>query len=136
MTENNNEITTEAQETPEAPATETKAVESEVAAPAVENPQSNNVSEPAVASSSNDDDDDDFDWEEAESGYSLEERTRLEAMYAGTLNEGKECEIPKMGLPCQRPTVGPQGSKRGRNRRRYRRFSRGQRSHPEHWLQI
>ena len=37
--------------------------------------------------------DDDFDWEEAEGGYSRDERSRLEQMYKGTLSEVREGEI-------------------------------------------
>lgn len=50
---------------------------------------------PAAKSSSNGSsyDEDDFDWEEAETGYSAEERSRLEKMYEGTLQEVKEGEI-------------------------------------------
>jgi small subunit ribosomal protein S1 len=36
---------------------------------------------------------DDFDWEEAEGGYSRDERGRLEQMYKGTLSEVREGEI-------------------------------------------
>jgi len=37
--------------------------------------------------------DGEFDWEEAEGGYSREERTRLEQMYRGTLSEVREGTI-------------------------------------------
>lgn len=37
--------------------------------------------------------DDDFDWEEAGSGYSSKERSKLEGLYEGTLNEVNEGEI-------------------------------------------
>ncbi|MEM1000758.1 MAG: 30S ribosomal protein S1 [Bacteroidota bacterium] len=47
----------------------------------------------AVAAYNEEEDDDDFDWEEAESGYSKEERARLEALYEGTLTEVNEGEI-------------------------------------------
>lgn len=95
MTENNNEITTEAQEanaTPEAPVAETntESAESEKATPVAETPKTP-ASETSYSSSN--DDSDDFDWEEAETGYSVEERARLEALYEGTLNEVKEGEI-------------------------------------------
>lgn len=61
----------------------------EAVAPAVEDKGSNG----SALNFATPDDDDDFDWEEAESGYSKEERARLEQLYEGTLNEVKEGEI-------------------------------------------
>lgn len=45
----------------------------------------------AAAKASNNDEE--FDWEEAEGGYSREDRTRLEQLYRGTLSEVREGEI-------------------------------------------
>lgn len=84
MTENEvNEENQEVVETTEIPAAESAATPSEA-------PASKKATPVAVASN---DDDDDFDWEEAESGYTAEERARLEKLYEGTLSEVKEGEI-------------------------------------------
>ncbi len=88
-----------AEEQAETPAAEVKeeapAAEVAAEAPVTEAPVAEKKEAPAAESSSNGSagDEDDFDWEEAETGYSAAERSRLEKMYEGTLQEVKEGEI-------------------------------------------
>lgn len=84
------ESTPEAEEVVEAPKAEAPAEEA-VAPPPFQLKAESSADSGAEAST--DDDEDDFDWEEAESGYSSEERARLTEMYAGTLQEVKEGTI-------------------------------------------
>ena len=91
MTEN--EKDTQVQESQEVEGTPEAVATTEEVAEVATPPAEESAKEDSVLNLDTPDDDDDFDWDEAESGYSKEERARLEAMYEGTLNEVKEGEI-------------------------------------------
>ncbi|MFN8397348.1 MAG: 30S ribosomal protein S1 [Bacteroidia bacterium] len=90
-------------EQPETPAVEEPKVEAPKVEPVAEpvaqsapaaQPKAEKKAAPAVKGKKvTEEFEDEFDWEEAEGGYSRDERTRLESLYQGTLSEVKEGEI-------------------------------------------
>ncbi len=106
MSENENEVKNVEQETPQTEQPVTPAAETPEVVAVPETPEEPKAPaaqpkadrKPAIvvdkASSNVEHDwDDDFDWEEAGSGYTAAERTKLESTYEGTLTEVNEGEI-------------------------------------------